>query len=54
MIQAGVRGRAITLKLKVRKPDANYPAKFMGHGACNTYNRSCTLDSFMADADLVG
>ncbi|WVF71459.1 hypothetical protein IAT40_006263 [Kwoniella sp. CBS 6097] len=44
MKSVGVRGRQITLKLMKRHPDAPIePPKFMGHGWCETFNRSSTL-----------
>lgn len=42
--EAGVQGRAVTLKLKVRQKDAPLnPAKFMGHGMCDNVTKSVQL-----------
>ena len=39
-----VRGRLLTLKLKVRAKDAPVEtAKFMGHGVCDSISRSVSL-----------
>lgn len=39
-----VRGRLLTLKLKIRAKDAPVEtAKFMGHGVCDSISRSTTL-----------
>ncbi|KAK9805394.1 hypothetical protein WJX73_010812 [Symbiochloris irregularis] len=46
---AGVRGRALTLKLKRRKAGAPEPPKFMGHGSCDNLSRSMTLTHFTAN-----
>ncbi|OCF36874.1 hypothetical protein I316_01471 [Kwoniella heveanensis BCC8398] len=44
MKSVGVRGRQITLKLMKRHPDAPIePPKFLGHGWCETFNRSSPL-----------
>ncbi|KIR55797.1 DNA repair protein REV1 [Cryptococcus gattii Ru294] len=44
MKNVGVKGRQITLKLLKRHPDAPIePPKFLGHGWCETYNRSSLL-----------
>ncbi|WVQ99404.1 hypothetical protein IAU59_006537 [Kwoniella sp. CBS 9459] len=44
MKAVGVRGRQITLKLMKRHPDAPIePPKFLGHGWCETFNRSLPL-----------
>ncbi|XP_005107801.1 DNA repair protein REV1 isoform X2 [Aplysia californica] len=50
----GVKGRSITLKLMVRRPDAPpETAKFMGHGICNTMNKSSNLPVATNDGDLI-
>ncbi|KAK3761289.1 hypothetical protein RRG08_014300 [Elysia crispata] len=49
-----VKGRCITLKLMVRRPDAPpETAKFMGHGICNTFNKSSNLPVATNDEDLI-
>ena len=37
--QSKTRGRCITLKLKIRKPNAPAPPKFLGHGWCDNMSR---------------
>uniref|UniRef100_A0A8C9WK40 DNA repair protein REV1 n=1 Tax=Scleropages formosus TaxID=113540 RepID=A0A8C9WK40_SCLFO len=42
---AGLKGRRITLKLMMRKPGAPVePAKYGGHGICDTFARTVSLD----------
>ncbi|KAG0425630.1 hypothetical protein HPB47_027212 [Ixodes persulcatus] len=42
--EAGVQGRAVSLKLKVRQKDAPLnPTKFMGHGMCDNITKSVQL-----------
>ncbi|XP_032223436.2 DNA repair protein REV1 isoform X2 [Nematostella vectensis] len=41
--EVGLKGRCITLKLKVRQEGAPMPRKFMGHGICDNVSRSATL-----------
>ncbi|CAL1536465.1 unnamed protein product [Lymnaea stagnalis] len=49
-----VKGRSITLKLMVRRPDAPVEtAKFMGHGICNTLNKSSNLPVATNDGNLI-
>ncbi|KAH9514126.1 deoxycytidyl transferase [Bulinus truncatus] len=49
-----VKGRCITLKLMVRRPDApKETAKYMGHGICNTLNKSSNLPISTNDADVI-
>ncbi|KAI9564501.1 hypothetical protein GHT06_008240 [Daphnia sinensis] len=44
MEEINVRGRLLTLKLKIRAKDAPIEtAKFMGHGVCDSISRSTTL-----------
>lgn len=40
--EAKMRGRAITLKVMRRKPDA-VATKYMGHGPCDVFNKSAAL-----------
>ncbi|CAG5125579.1 unnamed protein product, partial [Candidula unifasciata] len=50
----GVKGRSITLKLMVRRPDAPVEtAKFMGHGICNTFNKSNNLPVATSDEKVI-
>lgn len=46
MVEAGVKGKSISLKLKRRKSDAPEPYKFLGHGPCDNVSRSVTLNRF--------
>ena len=49
-----VKGRCVSLKLMVRRSDApTETAKFMGHGICNTSNKSSNLPVATNDADLI-
>ncbi|XP_059172057.1 DNA repair protein REV1-like [Physella acuta] len=49
-----VKGRSIVLKLMVRRPDApQETAKFMGHGICNTFNKSSCLPVATNDAQQI-
>ncbi|WWD17305.1 hypothetical protein CI109_101745 [Kwoniella shandongensis] len=46
MVNLGVKGRQITLKLLKRHPDAPVePPKFLGHGWCETFNRSAPIST---------
>lgn len=45
-----VRARTLTLRVMQRQPDAPESAKFMGHGRCDTFNRSVALAAPTADA----
>ena len=49
-----VKGRTITLKLKVRSKDAPVTtAKFMGHGICDNVVKSATLTGATDDACVI-
>ena len=50
LASARVRARALTLKLKLRRPGAPEPAKYMGHGICDSVSRSVALATATADA----
>ncbi|XP_077532481.1 rev1 DNA directed polymerase [Haemaphysalis longicornis] len=44
LTEAGVQGRSITLKIKVRQKDApENPSKYMGHGLCDNLAKSSHL-----------
>lgn len=44
LTEAGVQGRSITLKIKVRQKDApENPSKYMGHGLCDNLTKSSHL-----------
>lgn len=59
MKQVNARGRLLTLKLLKRHPDAPIePPKFLGHGWCETYNKSAAIQNkggvATDDADVLG
>ncbi|KAJ1309400.1 hypothetical protein OPQ81_006177 [Rhizoctonia solani] len=52
-------GRSLTLKIMKRHPDAPKEApKFMGHGKCETFNKTCSISgprgSATNDPDIIG
>lgn len=52
--KAQVRGKRITLKVLVRKPDAPVETvKFGGYGVCDAISRSKAIDSYTDDCDLI-
>ncbi|CAN8016442.1 unnamed protein product [Ixodes persulcatus] len=52
--EAGVQGRAVSLKLKVRQKDAPLnPTKFMGHGMCDNITKSVQLLAATSSAAAV-
>ncbi|XP_046443006.1 DNA repair protein REV1-like isoform X2 [Daphnia pulex] len=54
MEEIHVRGKLLTLKLKIRAKDAPVEtAKFMGHGVCDSISRSTTLCSATRDTKIV-
>ncbi|WVQ72585.1 hypothetical protein IAR50_002143 [Cryptococcus sp. DSM 104548] len=54
MKSVGVKGRQVTLKLMRRHPDAPIePPKFMGHGWCETHNRSAPLPGVPTDNQAI-
>ena len=55
MLKLGnVRGKGITLKVMVRALNASTEtAKFLGHGACDSYSRSSNLSTPTNDADVI-
>ncbi|XP_013397890.1 DNA repair protein REV1 [Lingula anatina] len=55
MSKVKVKGKCITVKLKVRSQDApKETAKFMGHGVCDNLAKSVTLATVTDEADLIG
>lgn len=49
-----MRGRLLTLKLKIRAKDAPVEtAKFMGHGVCDSLSRSTAMTAATRDADVI-
>ncbi|XP_075541045.1 rev1 DNA directed polymerase [Dermacentor variabilis] len=54
LMEAGVQGRTITLKVKVRQKDAPLnPAKYMGHGLCDNLAKSSHLLSATASKAII-
>mmetsp|Transcript_4773 Transcript_4773/g.17145 ORF Transcript_4773/g.17145 Transcript_4773/m.17145 type:complete len:1134 (+) Transcript_4773:58-3459(+) len=51
MKDASVKGRTITLKIKVRKPGAGLPWKVLGHGPCDNHSKSITVAEYTDSAD---
>nr|XP_008528871.1 PREDICTED: DNA repair protein REV1 isoform X2 [Equus przewalskii] len=52
---AGVKGKRLTLKILVRKPGAPVEsAKFGGHGICDNFTRTITLDQATDSAKIIG
>ncbi|MBN3296768.1 REV1 protein, partial [Amia calva] len=52
---AGMRGRRLTLKVMVRKPGAPLePAKYGGHGICDTLARTVSMDQATDNAKVIG
>ncbi|QDZ23442.1 DNA polymerase IV [Chloropicon primus] len=51
--QSHTKGRSITLKLKLRKPNAPPPSKFLGHGWCDNISRSITLACSVDDNAVI-
>lgn len=48
----GSRGHTITLKLKRRRENApKEPAKFLGHGLCNSFSKSLTVRQSIGSAE---
>ncbi|GAB7341118.1 hypothetical protein MBLNU457_7426t1 [Dothideomycetes sp. NU457] len=54
LIKERVKGRQLTLKVMRRSPDAPLdPPKHLGHGKCDTYNKSTQLGIATNDAKLL-
>uniref|UniRef100_A0A8D0KN23 DNA repair protein REV1 n=1 Tax=Salvator merianae TaxID=96440 RepID=A0A8D0KN23_SALMN len=52
---AGMKGKRLTLKIMVRKAGAPIePAKFGGHGICDSINRTVTLDHATDNGKVIG
>jgi len=55
LIKERVKGRQLTLKVMRRSPDAPLdPPKHLGHGKCDTHNKSIQLGVATNDAKLIG
>lgn len=51
----GAKGRHVTLKIMVRDKDAPVePPKFLGHGRCETFNKSTPLPRHTNDGGVIG
>ncbi len=46
-------GRCVTLRLKTRREGAGEPAKFLGHGICDSRTRSRQLSVATSDPHVV-
>lgn len=54
LLEAGVQGRTITLKVKVRQKDAPMnPSKYMGHGLCDNLAKSSHLLAATASKAII-
>uniref|UniRef100_L7M6V5 DNA repair protein REV1 n=1 Tax=Rhipicephalus pulchellus TaxID=72859 RepID=L7M6V5_RHIPC len=54
LLEAGVQGRTITLKVKVRQKDAPVnPSKYMGHGLCDNLAKSSHLLAATASKAII-
>nr|XP_037287617.1 DNA repair protein REV1-like [Rhipicephalus microplus] len=54
LLEAGVQGRTITLKVKVRQKDAPVnPSKYMGHGMCDNLAKSSHLLAATASKAII-
>jgi DNA repair protein REV1 len=55
LLDAGVKGRQLTLKIMKRAADAPLdPPKHMGHGKCDTFNKSAVLGVATNAKDILG
>ncbi|KAL1310927.1 hypothetical protein AAFC00_001151 [Neodothiora populina] len=54
LLKEGVKGRQLTMKVMRRSPDAPLdPPKHLGHGKCDTYNKSLQLGVATNDVDTI-
>ena len=55
LIEQKVKGRQLTMKIMKRSADAPIdPPKHLGHGKCDTYNKSIILGVATSNADVIG
>ncbi|KAG4027387.1 hypothetical protein MFRU_030g00230 [Monilinia fructicola] len=55
LIEQRVRGRQMTMKIMRKSADAPLdPPKFLGHGNCDTFNKSIVLGVATNDAEIIG
>ena len=48
-----IKGKAIVLKVKKRKEGAPEAAKYLGHGICDNFSKSCTVPYFTDDSSAI-
>ncbi|ESZ99170.1 hypothetical protein SBOR_0454 [Sclerotinia borealis F-4128] len=55
LLEQRVKGRQITMKIMRKAADAPLdPPKFLGHGNCDTFNKSIVLGVATNDAEIIG
>jgi DNA repair protein REV1 len=55
LVDQGVRGSLLTIKIMRRAVDAGFdPPKFLGHGKCDTFNKSVSLGVATNSAEVIG
>ena len=55
LLNEGVKGRQLTMKIMRRSPDAPLdPPKHLGHGKCDTFNKSSILGVATNEANTIG
>lgn len=55
LLEAGVKGRQLTMKIMRRAADAPLdPPKNLGHGKCDTFNKSVVLGVTTTSAEIIG
>ncbi|RAL60368.1 hypothetical protein DID88_000144 [Monilinia fructigena] len=55
LIEQRVKGRQMTMKIMRKSADAPLdPPKFLGHGDCDTFNKSILLGMATNDAEIIG
>ena len=55
LVKEGVRGRQLTMKIMRRAADAPLdPPKHLGHGKCDTYNKSIAIGVLTNQAEVLG
>ena len=51
--EAQVKGRTVTLKVKIRKPGATQTWKHLGHGPCDNQSKSLTLGEYTDEVAIL-
>ncbi|KAK0731494.1 impB/mucB/samB family protein [Lasiosphaeris hirsuta] len=55
LLSEGVKGKHLTMKIMRRAPDAPLdPAKHLGHGECDTFNKSTTFGVATHSGEVIG